>query len=45
MYTLFRSDVKRLSASGDDAYWPPTKRQAVETRDTSYSYNTYGSGR
>jgi len=45
VYILFRSDVKRLSGSGDDAYWPPAKRPAMETRDQSYNYNVYGSGR
>jgi len=40
---MFRSDVKRVSG-GDEGYWPPAKRQAVETVSPSYTHNVYGSG-
>ena len=37
--------MKRVSASAESAYWPPAKRQAVETRDQSYGYSAYGTSR
>jgi len=45
IYTLFRQDMKRPSV--DDAYYPTSKRQAVETRDqsSSFNYNVYQSSR
>jgi len=44
---LIRSELKRQSASTEDAYWQASKRQTVETREptsSSYGYNMYNSG-